>query len=426
MTDPHDDPVRRQYEQFPYPHRDPADEATRLITGSPSHLAEIRHYLYAGRLDVTRGFKALVAGGGTGDAAIMLAQQLADAGGGQVIYLDMSTAAREIAEARATARGLTNISFVTGSLLELDALALGGFDYIDCCGVLHHLEDPPSGARALADALRPDAARVGGGLGVMVYAPYGRTGVYPMQRMLAQLAGDRPLRDQVATARRLWDRLPAGNWLRRNPFVGDHKRSDAELVDLLLHARDRSYTVPEVAELLAAGGLRPVAFLEPARYEPATYLSDPKLLQPLAEAGLVDRAGFAERLTGTMKKHIAYAVPAGADDPVAAPDAAAVPVMPGSDPTAMADRLAGASPKLTIALDGEKRSFPLPRLSAPILRRVDGTRTLGELVQALCTQDAGLTPETARRQVDQLYAVLNGINLMLLRRGNSRTAPERR
>lgn len=416
MPNPPDDPVQRQYEQFPYPHRDPKDEATRLVTGSPSHLAEIRHYLYAGRLDVTRGFKALVAGGGTGDAAIMLAQQLADEGGGEVVYLDMSTAAREIAEARAKARGLTNITFVTGSLLELEALGLGGFDYIDCCGVLHHLEDPASGARAIAGALRDDVAAVGGGLGAMVYAPYGRTGVYPMQQMLAQLAGDRPLSEQVATARRLWDRLPATNWLRRNPFVGDHKRSDAELVDLLLHARDRSYTVPEFADLLGAGGLRPAAFLEPARYDPATYLNDPKLLQPLAEAGLVARAAFAERLTGTLKKHIAYAVPSGAGDPVARLDEACVPVMPGSDPAQLAERLTGAAPKLTVTLDGEKRGFPLPRLSAAILRRVDGATSVGRIVQALCAQDAGLAPETARRQVAQLYAVLNGLNVMLLAR----------
>ncbi|MBK1696856.1 class I SAM-dependent methyltransferase [Rhodovibrio salinarum] len=416
MADHSDDPVQLQYEQFPYPHRDPADEATRLVTGSPSHLAEIRHYLYAGQLDVTRGFRALIAGGGTGDAAIMLAQQLADAGGGEVVYLDMSTAARAIAEARAQARGLTNITFVTGSLTDVAALDLGRFDYIDCCGVLHHLEDPPAGMRALAQALRADVATVGGGMGVMVYAPYGRTGVYPMQQMLAQLAGDRPLTDQIATVRRLWDQLPASNWLRRNPFVGDHKRSDAELVDLLLHARDRSYTVPEFAELLSTGGLRPAAFLEPARYDPATYLNDPKLLQPLGTAGLVDRAAFAERLTGAMKKHIAYVVPADASDPVAQLDDGAVPMMPGSDPAALVGQLGGASPKLTITLDGQKRSFPLPRLTAPILRQADGTRAVGEIVDRLCNADRGLNPETARRQIGELYAVLNGLNLMLLSR----------
>ena len=72
------DEVRAQYESLPYPARDPRDEAIRLITGTPSHVLEINHYLFAGRLNFARPFRALVAGGGTGDACIMLAQQLAD------------------------------------------------------------------------------------------------------------------------------------------------------------------------------------------------------------------------------------------------------------------------------------------------------------------------------------------------------------
>ena len=72
------EPVREQYEAYPYPARDPKDERKRLIVGSPSNLAEIDHYVFAGRGDFAAPFRALVAGGGTGDAAIMLAQQLQD------------------------------------------------------------------------------------------------------------------------------------------------------------------------------------------------------------------------------------------------------------------------------------------------------------------------------------------------------------
>ena len=68
--------------------------------------------------------------------------------------------------------GLTNIEFVTGDLLT--APERGEFDYIDSTGVLHHLPDPQAGFDALARAIAP-----GGGFGCMVYAPYGRTGVYP-------------------------------------------------------------------------------------------------------------------------------------------------------------------------------------------------------------------------------------------------------
>ena len=149
-----DDPVRRQYESLPYPPRDPADEAKRLITGSPSHLLEVDHYLFAGKRDFARRFRALVAGGGTGDATIMLAQQFADRGvDARVHHLDISEASIATARARADVRGLQNIDFVHGSLLDLPALDLGTFDYIDCCGVLHHLDDPIAGLRALTACL---------------------------------------------------------------------------------------------------------------------------------------------------------------------------------------------------------------------------------------------------------------------------------
>ncbi|MEE1545319.1 MAG: class I SAM-dependent methyltransferase, partial [Alphaproteobacteria bacterium] len=139
-----EDTLRGQYEAYPYPVREPADEAKRLVMGSPSHLAEIEHYLRGGA-PVAGPFRVLVAGGGTGDGAIMLAQQLADAAiEAEVVHLDLSEAAARVAEARAEARQLTNLRFVHGSLTELDALGLGRFDYIDCCGVLHHLEDPPA------------------------------------------------------------------------------------------------------------------------------------------------------------------------------------------------------------------------------------------------------------------------------------------
>ena len=168
------DPVADQYEAYPYPSRNPQDEKTRLIDGSPSNLDEVDHYIFAGARDFRLPFRALVAGGGTGDAAILLAQNLADRNcPAEIHYLDLSAASRRIAEARAKVRGLSNIRFHTGSLLDLPRLDLGRFDYIDCCGVLHHLADPPAGLAALGAAMAPD-----GGMGLMLYGALGRSGVY--------------------------------------------------------------------------------------------------------------------------------------------------------------------------------------------------------------------------------------------------------
>ena len=50
------------------------------------------------------------------------------------------------------------------------------FDLIVCTGVLHHLPDPDLGLRALRNVLNPKGA-----LQLMVYAAYGRAGIYMLQ-----------------------------------------------------------------------------------------------------------------------------------------------------------------------------------------------------------------------------------------------------
>jgi len=413
--------VRAQYEALPYPARDPADEKRRLITGSPSHLAEINHYVFAGGRDFARSFRALVAGGGTGDGAIMLAQQLAWAGaGGEVVYLDVSRAARAVAEARAEARGLSNIRFVTGSLLDLAALDLGRFDYIDCCGVLHHLADPGAGLAALVGALEP-----GGGLGLMLYGEYGRAGVYPAQAMLRLLgapeiagAGAR-----VGLARRLLDALPETNWLKRNPFVGDHLAGDdAGLYDLLLHSRDRAFTVPEIARLAAGAGLAITGFVEPALYDPLLHVADEDLRARLAALPWIERCAFAELLLGSLKRHVFYAVSEErAEAALARPDGpAAVPVLRDADGPAMARRLKGGG-RIKAEVEGVKLTFELPPLAAAILARIDGRRGLGAIhAELAAAQPRGLDWLAFKGAFDRLYAALNALNVMLIRRPAAR------
>ncbi|HYZ65021.1 MAG TPA: class I SAM-dependent methyltransferase, partial [Acetobacteraceae bacterium] len=214
MTDATDAMLAAQYEAYPYPKRDPRDEAKRLIIGSPSHLREIDHFVFQASRPRTQPLRALIAGGGTGDGAIMLAQHLAREGRlGRVTYLDRSAAAHAVARSRAEARGL-ELDWVLRSLLELPGSGLGPFDYIDCCGVLHHLPDPAEGLRALLSVLAP-----GGGLGLMVYAPHGRTGVYMLQdalRLLAPAEETPPVRLDVA--RRVMRHLPETAWLRANRY----------------------------------------------------------------------------------------------------------------------------------------------------------------------------------------------------------------
>ncbi len=401
MQDPADAHLAAQYEALPYPARDPRVEARHLNVGSPSHLREIDHWLprTAGPL------RALFAGGGTGDGAIMLAQQMAWAGrAGHVTWLDRSTAARRIVEGRAAARRLDNIGFESRSLLDLAESGLGPFDYIDCCGVLHHLPDPAAGLRALLSVLAP-----GGGMGLMVYAPHGRTGVYMGQDALARLAPTgEPTAARLDTARRVLRHLPATNWLAGNPnFTDITLGGDAGLYDLLLNPRDRAYTIDAFAALLHGAGLKIASLVEPAAYDPALLLPDPRLRARVAALDPIGRAAVAEALAGNMATHIVYCVRQETALPVRDHrDPACVPVARETPMSVFADRIRTDG---TLVAQFNALSVPvaLPRLAAAILRRVDGVRTLSQIAEPF---DA----VAFDRAWGEIFLVLNGLNRLLL------------
>ena len=73
MTVPgHLDSVRRQYENYPYPGRNPEEEKTHLKVILMDSLGWINHYCFGGKENFQNSFRAFVAGGGTGDSTIFL------------------------------------------------------------------------------------------------------------------------------------------------------------------------------------------------------------------------------------------------------------------------------------------------------------------------------------------------------------------
>jgi SAM-dependent methyltransferase len=409
------DDLRDQYEHYPYPPRDPADEAKRLISGSPSNIIEIDHHIFAGARDRSQPFRVLVAGGGTGDATVMLASQHAAAGiDAEIIHLDISEASSAIAKARIDARGLTNTRFVHGAIEALPTLDLGEFDYVDCCGVLHHLEDPVAGLKIIRSVLKPN-----GGLGIMVYAPLGRNGVYHAQAMLQMIAGSAPDPERISAARDLLANLPDSNWLKRNPHVGDHiDLGDSGIYDLLLHRRDRAYSVPELAGLMQQGGVRPVNFIDPARYEPNVYFSDPKMAERTKGLNWLQRCAFAELLAGNMKTHIIYGIrDDNRENTMALPDTPeTVPVLRDDDGGELAGQIKPGM-SLNVDIEGVKISLPLPDLANHILARVDGVRSLADIHADMMSElDTPPSWDTFKSQFDRLYGSFYGLSRMFLRK----------
>jgi SAM-dependent methyltransferase len=136
------------------------------------------------------------------------------------------------------------------------------FNYIVCTGVLHHLPDPEAGLRTLGDLLEPDGA-----MHLMVYAPYGRTGIYLLQdycRRLGIGTSSAEIRDLGTSLRLLSAEHPIAHLLR----AARDFASEAGVADALLNPQDRAYSVPQLFELLAAAGLSFGRWTRQAHYLP--------------------------------------------------------------------------------------------------------------------------------------------------------------
>lgn len=300
--------VKQQYEALPYPPRNPGDEKIRLLRTVGDSLSELNHCCFRGQRNFNRNFRCLVAGGGTGDSVIYLAEQLRGTSA-EIVYLDMSAASRHIAEQRAAVRGLDNITWLTESLLSIPELGIGQFDYINCSGVLHHLNDPVKGAKALASALKDDGAMY-----LMLYAEYGRHAVYLLQTLFRELIPQHmSIPEKVTAARRIIGSLPA-----HHAFIKDLDKwaneitasgyGDSGLYDLLLHSVDRCYNVDEVYALAAAAELELVTFLGPHKrfYDPAQLAADESVRLLWREKSIQEQQSIAEKLFSNHIKHQFY------------------------------------------------------------------------------------------------------------------------
>ena len=306
MTEDYLESVRQQYERFPYPPRDPADEQRRLLEVQIDRLPVVNFYCFKGRKDFA-GARMLVAGGGTGDSAIYLAEQLRSRNG-EVVYVDISRTSMELAKRRADMRRLDNIRWIHGSILSISPESVGHFDYISCTGVLHHLDDPDLGLERLKSVLKPSGA-----MGILLYAKYGRAGVYQLQALMRLINRNEALMsDKIANTRRVLQELPESNWFQHNEkFLSDHRKlGDSGLVDLLLHEQDIAYSIGDVHALLGRAGLHLVEFSDVRMrmsYRPEQYIRDPTLLEKISRLDRVAQQEIAELLVGLFTKHEFYA-----------------------------------------------------------------------------------------------------------------------
>jgi SAM-dependent methyltransferase len=177
------------------------------------------------------------------------------------------------------------------------------FQHVVCTGVLHHLADPDAGLRALHGVLAP-----AGAMHLMIYAPYGRAGVYMLQdycRRLRINASEADIHDLAASLRALPPDHPLVPLLRNSPDFGDA----AAMADALLHPRDRAYSVPQLYEFLADADLEFGRWIRQAPYlsQCGAIATTPHAAK-LAALSPHEQHAAIELFRGTMVRHsvVAY------------------------------------------------------------------------------------------------------------------------
>jgi SAM-dependent methyltransferase len=363
------DPIEAFYDRHPYP-----PPVTKLHAPGGGAARAGHHAIWPARPFESVG-SVLVAGCGTSQAVRHALRRPA----ARVVGIDVSAESLEHARALAARHEVANLELHRIPIEQVDRLG-ERFDHVVCTGVLHHLADPALGLRALREVLAH-----GGAVTLMVYARYGRSGVYLFQDYCRRLgvgtsAGD--LADLVATLREIPLGHPLSRLLRESRDFAD----DDALADALCNPRDRAYSVPELLELVDDAGLRFGRWERQAPYLPdCGAIGETPHASRIAELPSAEQFALVELFRGTMTRHTAIAfdaddVTSGVldfADPTAArwvpvPVPTAVAVEQRLPPGAAAALINRAHTDTDLVLFADRRQYE-------IFRAIDGDRTIAEL-----------------------------------------------
>lgn len=373
-------PIASQYEKwvYPFPIMDLNDPEHRARKDGGDFATNF--YTYWPDREKREDLDVLIAGCGS-NAAARYAFNHPQA---RVTGLDLSASSLAHEQYLKDKHSLENLTLHQGRIE--DVVKLGKkFDFIDCSGVLHHLPDPVSGLKALASVLKPE-----GTMAIMVYATYGRTGVYMMQDLFRLMNLGQTEQD-VAHVKEAIGQLP-----RRHPIHDYMSRTrdtkyDAGLVDTFLHRQDRAYTVAECLDFAEQAGVSFMGWWDNIFYYPEGQLNlQHPFFGKINALPDTDKWKAMEVYNGTIAQHGFCVCLPSRDKKTYRVDFDAadfmnyIPVLRSQQVAAPAGvKLAPGS--ITI----RRASYPAYTLgpaAAALYRQIDGKKTVAE-----CFKAAGLT-----------------------------------
>jgi SAM-dependent methyltransferase len=288
--------VRVFYDQYPYPPPvDNLDKYRGLWQDQQRRRAD--YHLFWPARPFREDQSILIAGCGTSQAVKHALRWPA----AQVTGIDCSATSIRCTEELKRKYNLANLQVRELAIERVDDLGMS-FDQIVCTGVLHHLADPDAGLSALRGALKPDGA-----MHLMVYAPYGRAGIYMLQEFCRRIgikATDAEIQDLI----RALDALPPGHPLETLLSQAPDFRHEAALADALLHPQDRAYSVPQLFDFIEQAGLTFGRWVRQAPYSlQCGVIAKIPQANRMARLSPAEQYAAVELFRGTMARHSAIA-----------------------------------------------------------------------------------------------------------------------
>jgi SAM-dependent methyltransferase/tetratricopeptide (TPR) repeat protein len=240
--------VREQYEANPYPRwlsveqeKSPLSLASRVAKRFPG--------LATDSLDLVSP-QVLVAGCGTGRHAIGTAARHA---GSRVLAIDLSRTSLAFAKRQAEKLGQGNVSFAQGDILELGTLR-DRFDLIESSGVLHHMANPLAGWGALRALMKPRGLmRIG------LYSELARSNWLVSRTNIPDDLDVDQTNELIREKRvEMIKNASEGPELAALGILDFYSLSGAR--DLLFHASETRFSLPEIADALSKLGLEFLGF----------------------------------------------------------------------------------------------------------------------------------------------------------------------
>jgi SAM-dependent methyltransferase len=392
--------VRDFYDHYPYPQPiNNLDEYRQLWQDSQRRRAEF--HLFWPSEAYREDQSILIAGCGTSQAAKHAVRWPA----AQITGIDVSATSLRCTEDLKRKYSLNNLQVYQLPIELVNELGTT-FDQVVCTGVLHHLVDPDAGLRALRGVLKPDGA-----MHVMVYAPYGRTGVYMLQEFCRRV-GLRATGTDISDLIDALNTLPLGHPLENLLREAPDFRQEAGLADALLHPQDRAYSVPQLFDFLAKGGLAFGRWLKQAPYSHhCGIMAQIPQASRIAQLSPREQYAAAELFRGTMVRHsmVVYRndCPRAAQSVSFAGDAwrSYVPIrMP--DTTCVQERLPSGAAAVLINQNHTYTDLfmPMAFTEKRLFNGIDGNRCTGEIVESTLSSSQQKTQiEIARAFFERLW-----------------------